>query len=114
MSTFILPGAAVEHGRGRFYLSPALCGEPIDHCLQRFHKLPDVVSVAYGVMHLDGKGDQTLCAILEVSSQCEHRKEVLSIVENVDVEGGECEPGDHGNIKGVWRPVRFWGVSHGG
>ena len=87
--------------------------EVVDVFLQLFHKKADVVSVADGMVCLNGKGEKALAVLLKVLSHCENGKKELSFVIDVDVERRECGPRCHRDIEGVGRSPLLGSVARG-
>ena len=94
--------------KGAFYLL-----ECVDIPLQFLHELSHVVSVADGVVDLDGQRQEASAVALKELTHGEDRQEKLALVEDIDVEAGELQPGHHGNVEGIGRRSLLGGVAGG-
>ena len=86
---------------GRFLL------ECVDVPLQLLHKQAHVVSVADRMMYLNGQRQEASAVSFKELAHSEARQEELALVEDIDVEAGELQPGDHGDVEGVGRRALF-------
>ena len=84
--------------------------------LQPLHKHPHVITVANGVMNLNGDGEKALSVALEILAHGEHGQQEFALVKHVDVESRELQPRNHRDIEGVdgravlWRVARRLGI----
>ena len=60
-----------------------------------------MITVANGVMNLNGEGEKALSIALEILAHGEHGQQEFALIKHVDVESREFKPRNHRDIEGV-------------